>query len=343
MGYMRRMRSSGIQGWVTLKFVVIILAVGVACLVLYKTAFSSSCGLLFTSSSSQGTQEEKMLRVFKGASMKNKTMILTMVNEAWARPNSTLDLMLESFRIGCNTSWLLKHLVVVALDQNAYSRCMKLHRHCYFLATSGNNFSHGEAYFMTQGYLEIVMRKIDFLHTVLQLGYNFIFTDADIMWFRNPFHQFVGDVDIQISCDDFNGNSLDMNNRPNTGFSYVVSNQRTIQFYNFWYESRKKYPGLHDQDVLNKIKHNPFIKNIGLKMRFLDTLYFGGFCQPSRDFNQVCTMHANCCKGLENKVRDLNLALQTWQTFMSRSSSCRDMESTEPPRWKCQTRTPIGE
>ena len=40
-------------------------------------------------------------------------------------------------------------------------------------------------------------------------------------------------------------------------------------------------------------------------MRFFDTLYFGGFCQPSKDFNQVCTMHANCCVGLDNKVNDL--------------------------------------
>ncbi|GAB2292977.1 hypothetical protein Dimus_027201 [Dionaea muscipula] len=198
----------------------------------------------------------------------------------------------------------------------------------------GNNFSHEEAYFMTPRYLEMVFRKIDFLHTVLQLGYNFIFTDADIMWFRNPFYHFFVDTDFQTSCDNFNGNSLDVNNFPNTGFNYVVSNQRTIEFYRFWYESRKKYPRLHDQNILNKIKHDPFIKKIGLKIRFLDTLYFGGFCQPSRDFNQVCTMHANCCTGLDNKVHDLALVLQSWQAFLSRPSSSRDMATKEPVRWR---------
>ncbi|GAB2292976.1 hypothetical protein Dimus_027200 [Dionaea muscipula] len=128
---------TGIQ-WRILRFVVIILAAGVASFALYKAGFSSSFDLQFNrfmSSSSQGTQEEQMLRVFKGASMKNRTIILTTINEAWARPNSTFDLMLESFHIGCNTSWLLKHLVVVAQDRYAYSRCMELHPHCYFLTT----------------------------------------------------------------------------------------------------------------------------------------------------------------------------------------------------------------
>ncbi|GAB2300444.1 hypothetical protein Dimus_034487 [Dionaea muscipula] len=324
---------TGIQRRV-LKFVGIFLAAGVACFALYKAAAISSSFHLIQFPHF-GTQEEMMVRVLKGASMENRTIILTVVNEAWARPNSTFDLMMESFRIGSNTSWLVKHLVVVALDRNSYSRCMELHPHCYFLISpTGNNFTHEEAYFMTPRYLEMMWNRLNFLRTVLQLGYSFIFTDADIMWFRNPFHRFFKDADFQISCDRFNGNSLDLNNNPNNGFNYVVSNERTIKFYKFWYESRKKYPGLHEQDVLNKIKHDPFIKKIGLKMRFLDTLYFGGFCQPSRDFNQVCTMHANCCVGLDNKIHDLTQVLQAWQAFLSRSSSSQDMASKEPARWK---------
>ncbi|GAB2292947.1 hypothetical protein Dimus_027172 [Dionaea muscipula] len=104
------------------------------------------------------------------------------------------------------------------------------------------------------------------------------------MWFRNPFHHFFGDTDFQIACDNFNGNSLNLNNNPNNGFNYVVSNQHTIEFYKFWYEFGKKYPDMNEQDVFNRIKHDPFIKEIGLKMRFLDTLYFGGFCQPQQRF-----------------------------------------------------------
>ncbi|GAB2225401.1 hypothetical protein Droror1_Dr00006193 [Drosera rotundifolia] len=309
-----------------LKFVAIVFAVTIICLALYSTAFA----FLRFGFSSQGGSQKELSRVLEGASMKNRTVILTTINEAWATPNSTFDLMMESFRIGHNTSWLLKHFVVVALDEKAYSRCVEIHPHCYFLTTQGKSFSH-EAYFMTPDYLEMMWRRIKFLHNVLRLGYNFVFTDADIMWFRNPFHHFYQDTDFQIACDQFNGNTLDVNNVPNGGFNYVMSNNRTIQFYEFWYHSRKRYPGFHDQDVLNRIKSDPFINKIGLKMRFLDTTFFGGFCEPSKDFNQVCTMHANCCKGLDNKVNDLNLVLQDWRGYTSRQNEQK--VETQPARW----------
>ncbi|KAK1417826.1 hypothetical protein QVD17_26960 [Tagetes erecta] len=55
---------------------------------------------------------------------------------------------------------------------------------------------------------------------------------------------------------------------------------------------------------------------MGLGFRFFDTAYFGGFCQPSRDLNKVCTMHANCCVGLENKVHDIEIMLDDWQKYV---------------------------
>ncbi|KAI3703592.1 hypothetical protein L1987_73782 [Smallanthus sonchifolius] len=72
---------------------------------------------------------------------------------------------------------------------------------------------------------------------------------------------------------------------------------------------------VNEQDVFNKIKFNPFIENVGLRIRFLDTGYFGGFCQASKDLNKVCTMHANCCVGLENKVHDLGIMLGDWRKY----------------------------
>lgn len=113
--------------------------------------------------------------VLKRAAMSNKTVLITTLNEAWAEPNSVFDLFLESFRIGNQTLWLLKHLVVAALDQKAYARCLELHPNCYFLKTDGVDFS-VEAHFMSPGYLKMMWRRIDFLRIVLDMGYNFIFT-----------------------------------------------------------------------------------------------------------------------------------------------------------------------
>lgn len=109
---------------------------------------------------------------------REKTVILTTVNQAWAANNSLLDLFVESFRIGDNTERLLNHLVVITLDQHAYDRCISVHPHhrnCYLLHTKKMDFSK-EAFFMSHDYLEMMWRRIDFLRSILDLGYSFIFT-----------------------------------------------------------------------------------------------------------------------------------------------------------------------
>ncbi|CAL1408467.1 unnamed protein product [Linum trigynum] len=72
-------------------------------------------------------------------------------------------------------------------------------------------------------------RRIDFLRTVLELGYNFVFTDTDIMWFRDPFPRFYPDADFQIACDQYSGDSVGLGNIVNGGFSYVKANNRSIR------------------------------------------------------------------------------------------------------------------
>lgn len=107
--------------------------------------------------------------------MNNNTVILTTLNEAWAAPNSIFDLFLESFRIGNGTLKLLNHLVIIALDGKAYRRCVELHKYCFPLVSEGVDF-HQEAYFMTPDYLMMMWKRIDFLRSVLEMGYNFVFT-----------------------------------------------------------------------------------------------------------------------------------------------------------------------
>ncbi|KAF5449726.1 hypothetical protein F2P56_030143 [Juglans regia] len=268
----------------------------------------------------------RLEKVLKDAVMEDRTIIITAINKAWAAPNSVIDLFLESFKIGYRTRRLLNHLVIIALDQKAFARCLVIHKHCFSLVSNGVDFRH-EAYFMTPNYLKMMWKRIDFLRSVLEMGYNFVVTDADVMWFRDPFPQFYLDADFQIACDSFLGSSDDLHNRPNGGFNYVKSNNRSVEFYKFWYTSHEIFPGYHDQDVLNIIKFHPFILDIGLKMKFLDTAYFGGLCEPSKDLNEVCTMHANCCYGLDSKLHDLRIMLQDWKQFMSLPPSLKRLSN----------------
>ncbi|KAK4750969.1 hypothetical protein SAY87_004451 [Trapa incisa] len=300
---------------------------GLSCLVLYsstntlkffQTSYFSS---ISTGASTVARKSYSLEEVLKAAAMEdNKTVILTTLNDAWAEPGSLFDLFLESFRIGDGTLELLDHLVVVALDKKAFERCLNVHRHCFALTSVGMNFSE-EAHFMSADYLEMMWRRMEFLGEVLKKGYGFVFTDTDIMWLRNPFPHFYSDADFQISCDTYRFGAADRRNLPNGGFNYVRFSDRTVKFYEFWYQSRKSFPGLHDQDVLNKIKFNHYLSEIGLQMRFLDTAYMGGFCQLSRDLNRICTVHANCCVGLDNKIHDLAMVLDDWRKYKANNGS----------------------
>lgn len=151
------------------------------------------------------------------------------------------------------------------------------------------------------------------------------------MWFRNPFLRLYSGVDIQIACDHYYGNPADLANSPNGGFLYVRSNQRTVEYYKYWYESRLAHPGKHDQDVFNEIKGDQRYLEIGVEIQFLDTLYFAGFCEVSRDLGKVCTMHANCCIGLQNKLADLRLVLEDWNTYRNLTAA---QKKTERVSWR---------
>lgn len=144
------------------------------------------------------------------------------------------------------------------------------------------------------------------------------------MWFRDPFPRLSKDFDFQIACDRFSGDDSDIDNEANSGFIFVQANQRTIDFYNYWYTSRLRFPDQNDQNVFNEIKDDRYIAEIGLKMRFLDTKYFGGFCEPGRDLDRVCTMHANCCVGLENKINDLREVFVDWRNYLSEAKTYDD-------------------
>ncbi|XP_062185025.1 uncharacterized protein At4g15970-like isoform X3 [Phragmites australis] len=215
------------------------------------------------------SEDLKLERVLNKASMEDNTVILTTLNAAWASPGSVIDLFIDSFHSGVRTSSLLKHLVIVTFDWKAYEQCAKIHPYCFALGTEGVDFS-DEKRFLTSGYLDMMWKRLDFLRSVLEKGYNFIFSDADIMWFRNPFPHFYPEADFQIACDHYVGNATDLRNI-----------------------------------------------DIGLKIKFLSTTYFGGFCEPSRDINKVCTMHANCCIGLRSKIHDLRIMMDDWRSYLS--------------------------
>ena len=112
--------------------------------------------------------------------MANKTVIITIINKAYAdqdiRADTTmLDLFLESFWLGEDTRSLLDNLLIVAVDQTAYDRCLFLRLNCYRLETDGVDFG-GEKVYMSEDFIKMMWRRTQFLIEVLKRGYSFIFT-----------------------------------------------------------------------------------------------------------------------------------------------------------------------
>ncbi|TVT96981.1 hypothetical protein EJB05_57788 [Eragrostis curvula] len=252
--------------------------------------------------------------VERAASPEDQTVIITCVNHAWAAPGSLLDLFLESFRIGDGIAHLLDHVLIVAMDPPAMSRCETLHKHCYlYTMPGGMNFTSAK-FFLSKEYLELVWSKLRLQRRVLQLGYHFLFTDVDIMWFRNPFKHVTAYADMTVSSDVFFGDPDNINNFPNTGFFHVRRNNRTLAMTKVWHETRSRFPGQNEQPVFNAIKKG-LVRDLGLRVQYIDPAFMGGFCNYGKDLGKICTMHANCCVGLRAKLKDLRSVLDDWKRY----------------------------
>ncbi|KAF7069475.1 hypothetical protein CFC21_075100 [Triticum aestivum] len=249
------------------------------------------------------------------AAMDDRTVIITCVNQAWAAPGSLLDLFLESFRIGDGTARLLPHVLVVAMDPGAHARCLAVHRHCYHYTIPGLNIDFAaHKYFLSKDYLELVWSKLKLQRRILELGYGFLFTDVDIVWLRDPFKHVTAYADMTVSSDVYFGDPDNLGNFPNTGFFHVKPNARTIAMTKLWHGGRDKYPGANEQPVFNMMKKQ-MVAELGLRVQYLNPAYVGGFCSYGKDLGKIVTMHANCCVGIGNKIRDLKGVLGDWRNY----------------------------
>lgn len=140
--------------------------------------------------------------------------------------------------------------------------------------------------------------------------------DVDIAWLRNPLEHITLAADISTSSDFYFGNPHALGNYPNTGFIYFKSCKKNIEVMRYWHDSRRRWPQNHDQFVFNEIKHE-LVAKFGVRIKFLDTAYVSGFCQLGKDLNKVCTVHATCCIGLDNKLYDLRGVIEDWKNYTS--------------------------
>jgi len=98
-----------------------------------------------------------------------------MVDREWAKPDSILDLFLESVRIGERTKHLLNHLIVVALDDQALRYCLRAHPHCYL-----HRYSRKKSESLKPDGLVTGWNKKSLVKEILELGYHIMFTVSSL-------------------------------------------------------------------------------------------------------------------------------------------------------------------
>ena len=135
----------------------------------------------------------------------------------------------------------LSAILVFATDQETYD----LIRHTWNITVvylnelfEGETPYNAAGHFGDEHYMQMMLTKVYCVHLSILLGYNVLFQDVDIVWYRNPLNFFqnltVGrdaSYDMYFQ-DDGSHISTFAPYSANTGFYYVRNNKRTVYFFN---------------------------------------------------------------------------------------------------------------
>ncbi|KAE8697095.1 hypothetical protein F3Y22_tig00110633pilonHSYRG00040 [Hibiscus syriacus] len=271
--------------------------------------------------------------------MIDRTVILTVVNETWAKPASILDLFLESFRIGEGTERLLNHLLIVAEDSRAFQYCNSKHPHCFKLENLTKKLTKTPP--GTQGSLMFSPTRLILLTQVIEFGYNVVFTNADVMWLRNPLSKLVPNSDLSIGCELYPIDAKTFGIKGDGGFFHLKANARTFEFIRTCNLNRVLYPDDSEHQSLCKISEKgEYIGLIGVEVSYFNEEKFGRLCLPC-DLKQILTVQANCCENIDSKIHDMKLVLDDWRNFVQLSANNVSSKQT-PSSWRAPEKCITG-
>ncbi|XP_050262585.1 uncharacterized protein At4g15970-like [Quercus robur] len=310
-----------------IKPVVAFLIVFVVCLLFYRSSLSTGVtGKKWLLNFRSNSESNDLSQVLRSASTEARTVILTILDETLASPGSVLDLFLESFRIGQKTQQFLNHIVVVAVDNQAYQYCISIHPHCFQFTSVTSKLAKRKGS-TSPDHLTLKIMRFDLFLEVVKLGYNFAFTEADVMWLRNPFEHFDNVKTITLACgsNPQGGNSTMIDK----GLFFMKADEISFEFLKILRFERVLFPNYLDNSICEMVTH----KLKGYSVKHLDITYFGGFCEPSKNVSKVYTMQSTCCDNVKSKVHDLRLVLDDWINFTAQVST-NASTGTTPFTWR---------
>jgi hypothetical protein len=134
----------------------------------------------------------------------------------------------------------LKNLLVFATDRETYELINGLGVSVFYDST---NYEDEEGQialpknaakrYADKTFRMIMLAKVFVVQQPLMLGYNVLFQDVDLVWYRNPLEYFEGRTDFDIYFqDDGNHAEYYAPYSANTGFYYIHNNPKTLHLFN---------------------------------------------------------------------------------------------------------------
>ncbi|KAG4930869.1 hypothetical protein AAZX31_17G172900 [Glycine max] len=339
-----RMRALRLRNYVYLPLLAFLIVL--VCFLLYHYPRSLergvTKGVLLRHKSTYYSKNQELDDVLRRAIMPDRSVILTMVNKSMASPGSILDILLQSFKSGDGTQRLLNHMVIITMDPHAFEYCRSLHPYCIHPSIFPHHFVTKRGSIITTPDQNLfTWTRNDVLFEVIQLGYSIIFTEADVLWLRSPLIKLNPSNELTISCnvlsDGQSGSYLH-----GGGIFFLKANAISLEFFKYWKLTKFMFPNdPAEESLCNTIKARQDAADLyGFRAQLVNTSYFGGFCQPSKNMlREAYTIQANCCDDLESKVHDLRIVLGDWIRFRNHASGVNALDKMDL-RWplKCSTR-----
>lgn len=235
---------------------------------------------------------------------------------------------------------LVRKTLLVGLDPSACSHAAKngISLPCFydpcFFGGSGEEIAWRSA-----NWVRVTVAKILPVESLLQRGYSVLFTDTDIVLFRDPFPVLYEDVDLEIQNDHQNSTKADVYMQLNSGLYYARPS--ALPLLRRWMNASAEDPKTSAQLVLTKmisrerkagsLVYVPPTKRSGevvpppkASFRVLDPVLFpnGGLVFKNRIVklhNKTVAVHANWMVGMKEKKRAL-VDAKSW--YLAENGKC---------------------
>ncbi|XP_038044380.1 UDP-D-xylose:L-fucose alpha-1,3-D-xylosyltransferase 1-like [Patiria miniata] len=159
--------------------------------------------------------------------------------------------------------------------------------------------------YKNRSYLDLTNKRQGYYFSLLELGFEILFTDSDTFWFRDPFPFFQGDFDMSMLDPRSPYPIRTSKSHFCSGFIYMKPTNVTLLFVKEWIQSLKK-KRIMDQIMMNMLLQDD--KPVHVNIKPLDIKLFPtgppfyDFLAKNASYSAV-VMHAASIHGHDEKVR----------------------------------------